>query len=311
MKRTIIVTLFCVLCSINISAQGTEFTYQGSLKDGANPANGNYDFEFALFDAPFGGSQIGSTLTRNAVAVSTGTFAVNLDFGDQFPGAGRFLEIRVRLTGQGGITILAPRQSIGSSPYGVRSQTAATSDNAANAANAAQLGGIAASQYVLTGDARLSDPRNPLPNSPNYIQNGATLQAASNFNISGTGTAGIINATTQYNLNGGRFSGVFGSNNTFTGAGAGAALTTGASNSMFGRSVGVATTTGSNNTFFGLVAGSSNITGGNNTAVGAAADMATSGLNFATAIGAGSVVSASNSVRAWASCRYSADPGNS
>ena len=33
MNRTIIVTLFCVLCSISISAQGTEFSYQGSLKD--------------------------------------------------------------------------------------------------------------------------------------------------------------------------------------------------------------------------------------------------------------------------------------
>lgn len=31
------------------SAQTTEFTYQGSLKDGANAATGNYDFEFVLF----------------------------------------------------------------------------------------------------------------------------------------------------------------------------------------------------------------------------------------------------------------------
>ncbi len=31
------------------SAQTTVFNYQGSLKDGANTATGNYDFEFALY----------------------------------------------------------------------------------------------------------------------------------------------------------------------------------------------------------------------------------------------------------------------
>jgi hypothetical protein len=40
------------VCSAPVlRAQTTEFTYQGSLKDNAAPANANYDFEFALFDA--------------------------------------------------------------------------------------------------------------------------------------------------------------------------------------------------------------------------------------------------------------------
>ena len=50
------------------------------------------------------------------------------------------------------------------------------------------LGGLAASQYVLTNDARLSDARDPLPGSANYVQNGTSPQAAS-FNITGGGTA--------------------------------------------------------------------------------------------------------------------------
>ena len=103
------------------SAQTTEFTYQGSLKDGANAANGNYDFEFALFNALSGGAQQGSTLTRNTVAVANGTFAVKLDFGSQFPGATRFLEIRVKLSGGMVYTPLAPRQQVNSSPYSVKS----------------------------------------------------------------------------------------------------------------------------------------------------------------------------------------------
>lgn len=85
---------FFLLCG-NMFAQTTEFSYQGSLKDGANPATGNYDFEFALFDSVAAGGQIGSTLTRSTVAVAGGVFTVSLDFGAaQFPGANRFLEIR-------------------------------------------------------------------------------------------------------------------------------------------------------------------------------------------------------------------------
>ena len=54
-----------LLLSVSVFGQTTEFNYQGSLKDGATAANNNYDFEFALFDAASGGTQIGSTLARN------------------------------------------------------------------------------------------------------------------------------------------------------------------------------------------------------------------------------------------------------
>src|SRR5207253_8201050 len=62
-------------------AQTTSFTYQGRLTDGGTAANGNYDLQFALFDSPSGGTQIGSTQTLNTVAVSNGVFTVSLDFG--------------------------------------------------------------------------------------------------------------------------------------------------------------------------------------------------------------------------------------
>lgn len=90
----------CIALTYNAAiAQTTEFTYQGSLKDGANLANANYDFEFRLFDSLAGGLQLGATLPRNGVAVANGIFSVKLDFGSQFPGANRFLEIRVRPCG--------------------------------------------------------------------------------------------------------------------------------------------------------------------------------------------------------------------
>lgn len=180
-----IVVLFSIAIFANYArAQSTAFTYQGSLKNGGVAANGNYDFEFVLFDALSGGTQLGSPIAQNSVAVSNGIFSVTLDFGGQFPGANRFLEIHVRQTGGGTFTVLTPRQPITSAPYSVKSLSADT------AANANQLGGVAANQFILTGDTRLSDSRQPTAGSANYIQNTTSPQGSSNFNISGNGVIG-------------------------------------------------------------------------------------------------------------------------
>ncbi len=195
--------IFVISLAFTATAQSTEFTYQGSLKNSGTAATGNFDFEFGLYSALTGGTQLGSTIALNSVAVANGTFAVNLDFGSQYPGAGRYLEIRVRLTGQPGITTLAPRQLINSTPYAVKSLTADTAINATNstysslATSADSLGGIPAAQYVQTNDARLSDARLPLPGSPNYVQNTTSRQFFTSFNISGDGNLGGTLAATR------------------------------------------------------------------------------------------------------------------
>ena len=61
--------------------------------------------------------------------------------------------------------------------------------NAAFAVDSQKLGGVNADQYVLILDPRLSDARNPLPGSSNYIQNTAVQQSAT-FNISGSAIVG-------------------------------------------------------------------------------------------------------------------------
>lgn len=168
--------------------QSTTFTYQGRLTDGGTAATGNYDLQFALWDSASGGAQIGSTLTLSTVAVSNGVFTVSLDFGaSSFNGASRFLEISARPVSGAAFTLLSPRQQITSTPYAVRSVTAAAADTATTAS---QLGGVAASQYVQTNDSRLTDARSPLAGSASYIQNATVQQASTNFNISGNGAAG-------------------------------------------------------------------------------------------------------------------------
>ena len=59
-----------------VSAQpydvGTAFTYQGQLKDDGRPVTNTCDFDFALYDAAGGGSQVGFTVSTNSVAVVDG-----------------------------------------------------------------------------------------------------------------------------------------------------------------------------------------------------------------------------------------------
>jgi hypothetical protein len=322
---TFLMMMLALFCQ-NGLGQTTEFTYQGRLLTGTRPASGSHDFEFSLHDAASGGSQIGATVALTEVNVNNGVFSVRIDFGNAFPGANRYLEIKVRESGSGSAyAVLTPRQTISSAPYSIKSLNAENASNSTNATNALtavnaqQLGGIPANQFVVTGDARLSDARNPLPNSPSYIQNNRDVpQPNTFFNISGSGTAGglfanIIGAGTQYNIGGirilsiaggvenlfvGRDSGLNitnGDRNVFVGSLAGYNTNSGVNNSFFGRSAGFDNTTGNNNSFFGRGAGSNNTTGSENSLFGASA-ASVDGLTNATAIGARAFVSRSNSL---------------
>ena len=103
-----------------LHAQGTAFTYQGRLTDGMGPANGCYDFQFALYDADLEGMAQADKLTLEAAAVSNGLFTVLLDFGNGvFTGDGRWLEIGVRTNGAGAFVTLAPRQAMTPAPYAI------------------------------------------------------------------------------------------------------------------------------------------------------------------------------------------------
>ncbi len=98
---------------------GTGFTYQGRLLDGDNPAGGDYDFRFILYDAQSGGSQVGGIEAPEDVPVTEGLFTVALDFGSAaFNGQARWLEIGVRpWDSTGAYTTLTPRQALTAAPY--------------------------------------------------------------------------------------------------------------------------------------------------------------------------------------------------
>jgi len=328
--RLVLFTSFFVMV-VSVHAQTSAFTFQGRLNDSGVPANGQYDFQFWLFDtlADGTGTQLG---TQNApgVQVTNGVFSVAVDFGPQaFSGGDRYIQVVVRPSFADPsviATILSPRQRLTSTPYAVRSLSAANAD---------QLAGVDASQYVATGDPRLSDARTPTPGSTDYIQNTTTQQPSTNFNIGGDGIAGgtlsgnVLNAATQFNIHGDRVVGIPGTNvfvghgttgasntsgsgnsffgyatgvtnttgstNSFFGGSAGAS-NNGSSNSFFGASAGFNNTTGRSNAFIGYLAGGQNTTGIGNTFVGTFAGTSTNGLTNASAIGYAAVVESNNSL---------------
>lgn len=110
--RLFALAAFVLATPLAAQPQESAFSYQGRLEQNGAPANGSFDFTFALFAAASGGSAIGSTLSRPDVAVDDGLFTVELDFGSTaFEGSRRFLQVSVNGT------TLTPRTAIGTTPY--------------------------------------------------------------------------------------------------------------------------------------------------------------------------------------------------
>jgi hypothetical protein len=195
----------------SVNAQTTAFTYQGRLTDNNGAANGTYNLEFRLFDADAAGNQIGAAQS-SLVTIANGIFTVKLDFGAAAFGSGaaRWLEIQV------GATTLTPRQEITSTPAAIRSLSSGSADGLsascvscvtsaqiqslaatkitgtiALATNANQLGGVAANQFVLTNDARLTNVR-----ALNNLTGNVTLTAGSNLTLTASGNNLILNTAT-------------------------------------------------------------------------------------------------------------------
>lgn len=175
-RRSLPILPLILLFAFSAAAQTTAFNYQGKLTDGGTPANGNFLLQFKLFDALNGGTQIGETISDVAVTPTQGVFSTKLDFGAAvFTGEDRFLEISVRRNVNETYTALAPLEKIASSPYSVRTLSAAQADLALDAN---KLGGVDASEYVTTTSVGSS-----------FVRNSSALQTG-NFNLSGAGVLG-------------------------------------------------------------------------------------------------------------------------
>jgi trimeric autotransporter adhesin len=318
LKPVLLAALVLILPALAI-AQSTQFTYQGSLRNGATQANGAFDFQFKLFDtaAVGSGTQQGSTLTNSNITVAGGVFTVQLDFGacaTCFNGEDRFLEIAVKPTNGATFTTLSPRQPITPTPYAMKSLNATAADglsvSCVNCVTSSQIQSVQASQItgtippesipvafvssnaIVDGTIVDADVSPSAAIAPGKIAGTAATLGANSF----TGTQSIVgghlslpnttDATTGLlRIGGSRFLHSYGTNNVFLGNNAGNFSMTGSANTAVGESALSINNQGINNTAQGSSALRINTSGSNNTATGATALYNNGNGNYNTATG--------------------------
>src|SRR5689334_17242282 len=79
------------------ASQTTAFTYQGQLNDHGALTSGTYPMTFTLYNAPTGGSIVGTPISQS-IQVINGLFTTDLDFGLIFGPTQYYLEITVNGT---------------------------------------------------------------------------------------------------------------------------------------------------------------------------------------------------------------------
>jgi hypothetical protein len=181
-KIKILVALINLAIVLDCQSQGTAFTYQGKLNNGVNPANGSYDFAFTIFGTNNGGSPITQTITNSSVSVSNGLFITTLDFGSFLTGDPAWLEIGVRSNGNGGFTILVPRQQLTPTPYAMFADAASNVVGVING-NQITTGTIGAAQ-ITPGSIGVTQLAPASANGLMTLQvpNSTNLQAVVNSN---------------------------------------------------------------------------------------------------------------------------------
>ena len=204
MNSKIVTLIVAAACScftpINSAfAQGTAFTYQGRLNNGADPATGIYDLTFSLTATSAGGGSLAGPVTNSAVAVTNGLFTVLVDFGPgSLIGGSNWLAISVRTNGGDAFTALAPRQQLTPTPYAVFAETA----NAAGLTGAVGNGQLANNSLTITAGSGLAGGGVVALGGATTLNNAGVLSVTGNADITASpNTGGVVLGTTATDAN--------------------------------------------------------------------------------------------------------------
>ncbi|MEO1535220.1 MAG: hypothetical protein AAFS11_06635 [Planctomycetota bacterium] len=110
---------FALAAATHAQLVDESFTYQGELLSFGDPANGQYDFLFGLYDDETGNRQVGSDLLIRGVQAVDGYVEIPIDFGagiNLFTGGERWLQIEVQVANGFGFTNLG-RQKLTATPH--------------------------------------------------------------------------------------------------------------------------------------------------------------------------------------------------
>lgn len=146
---------------------GTGVTYQGQLKFGGGPFDGNAAMVFELWNAPAGGAQVGADDIEPVVTVTDGLFTVVLNDAGQygptaFAGDARWLQIFVNGN------LLTPRQPVTAAPHALFSLTADL------AADAGTLDGVNSTAFLRSNT------------SDQFTSGTLTINAGTTLDVAGT-----------------------------------------------------------------------------------------------------------------------------
>ncbi len=123
LRRILLLTVLFSIAHQGLRAAASDppfvFNYQGSLKQDGAPANGSFDFEVHVYDAPTDGMQLAAEVL-GAIAVSEGIFDFDLALPVFLLDQDLYLEILVRPAGVGMYAVLTPRQAVKAAPFAYR-----------------------------------------------------------------------------------------------------------------------------------------------------------------------------------------------
>jgi hypothetical protein len=196
MKTKIFISLIGLLALfssiVSAAPLGTAFTYQGRLTDSGTAYTGNAELAATLWDVASGGTALASNVTGSViVGVSNGLFVLPLDFGTNFPGDVRWLQLEVR-TAIGPFTTLTPRQPLTPTPYALYAPNAGTAGTASSMPAGNLTGTL--SDERLSGNVALLNGNQPFTGANTFANagnsftgNGSGLTALNADNL-GSGT---------------------------------------------------------------------------------------------------------------------------
>lgn len=187
--RLAVATFVLACLSASIHAQGTAFTYNGSLNFGGTPANGLYDFQFQAFDGPNAVNNAVSLLIPvNAVPVTNGLFTATIDFGGGvFTGPPRWLQISVASNNVNPKVSLSPRQQLSPTPYSIFAATSATVTNGAITSTQLANGAVGTAQIQNNAINSGQIATGQVVKTVNGLTDNITLSAGGNITITPSG----------------------------------------------------------------------------------------------------------------------------
>ena len=198
---------------------GTAISYQGLLKKDGTSFTGSCDMRFKLYDTQSAVVPI-TTVTPlpYPVPVTNGLFTTEIDFGDQFTGQYRYLEVDVSCPASGGPSwqTLAPRQVLYAAPYALSLRPGATISGTASPALSIISSQI--SGYGVYGEGLGRGVYGYSPNGVGVVGN-ALSGPLGGTGVTGYGSTGVRGTGTSYGVTGNGLVGIYGESGSDTGYG--------------------------------------------------------------------------------------------